>query len=328
MSTALVAKARRYAPVILPLAAIGLARLFTYSDWAAANATLAAILFAWIVADGLGLAIIAKAKDRRPDPRALLGALAAASVLVPIWAAGPVRQALFSMPPLLAAMALTVAAYLAWSSIHALAAWREKRSLEAALGQILPALAVKMTLHELRMLHLAVFRWNVPRDIPEGAQAFAYHRYLNPMIGVLLALQLFELAIVHFFVMMWNPLVAWILFGLSTAGALWLVALMKSFRIRPVLVDGQTLRVRSGAMIDAAIPRGAIAAVAPSFSEATRKRKDTLDTAILAAPNVCLELAHPVAIPTFFGGTRMVERVAMRIEDAPGLIAALGLDAR
>ena len=142
---------------------------------------------------------------------------------------------------------------------------------------------------------------------------------------MLLALQLLELAVVHFFLMMWNPTVAWIAFGLSAAGALWLVALMKSFRINPVLLEGETLRVRAGAIVDVAIPLSAIAGLAPALDEAIRKRKDTLDTAILSAPNVCLELAQPVAIPAMFGRTREVTRVAMRLEDSAGFIAALGL---
>lgn len=145
------------------------------------------------------------------------------------------------------------------------------------------------------------------------------------MIAALLVLQLFELAIMHFFLMMWHPTAAWIAFGLSAAGAVWFVALMKSFRIMPVLLDDQTLRVRSGAMVDAAIPRSAIARVVPPFDEATRRRKDTLDTAILAAPNVCLELAHPVAVPSLFGATRDVVRVSMRLEESAAFLRALDL---
>lgn len=330
MSTAIAAasktnRARRFAPILLPLAAIVAARAFTFSDWAAANATIAALLFAWIVADSLALGTIAKAPAHRPGLRAVLGALAAASIVILLGAAAPVREAILAMPPLLAALGLTVAAYLGWSGTLAVLAWRQERSLEAALGEIVPPRLAHALLHELGMMHLALFRWNAPRDVPEDALAFSYHRYLNPMIGTLLALQLFELAVVHFFVMMWNPLVAWILFGLSLGGVLWLIALMKSFRIKPVLLDEETLRVRSGAMVDVEIPRDAIARLAPAFDADTLKARDTLNTAILAAPNVCLELAHPVAVPTFFGGTREVERVAMRLEDSAGFLRALDL---
>ena len=65
----------------------------TFTDWAAANVVLAALLFAWIVADSLLLATIAKAKDRKPGLRAMLGAGAAASVIVLVGAAAPVREA-------------------------------------------------------------------------------------------------------------------------------------------------------------------------------------------------------------------------------------------
>lgn len=323
MNAAIAAKARKFAPIVLPLAAIAAARTMTFTDWAAANATLAALLFAWVVADGLALGLIAKAERHRPGLKALLGAFAAASLMIVLGAAAPVRAAILAMPPLLAALGVTMVAYLGWSAVRAGFAWRAERSAEAVLGSFIPRPLARAILHEFGMMHLALFRWNALRDVPAGAQAFAYHRYLNPMIAALLVLQLFELAVVHFFLMMWNPTIAWIAFGLSAAGALWLVALMKSFRINPVLLDGDRLRVRSGAIVDVVVPLDAIAGIVPAFDEATRKRKDTLDIALLAAPNVCLELAYPVAIPTMFGGSREVVRVAMRLEDSAGFIAAL-----
>ncbi|MXP08627.1 hypothetical protein [Pseudoblastomonas halimionae] len=323
MAIALAPAARRFATILLPVFAIGIARALTFSDWAAANATIGALLFAWIVADSLALSTIAKAPEKRPGVRALLGAFAAASVVILLGAAAPVRAAIFAMPPLLAALGLTVVAYFAWSGIRAISFYRRERSAEAALGQVVPHRLAHLIVTELGMMHLALFRWNAPPDVPHGALAFSYHRYLNPMIATLLALQVCELALVHFFVMMWNPLVAWILLAVSVGGVLWLIALMKSFRIKPVLLDDATLRVRSGAMVDAVIPRDAIARVAPSFDADLRKRKDTLDTAILSAPNVCLELSSPVSIPTLFGGSRDVLRVAMRLEDSAGFLREL-----
>ena len=327
-STPLRDRARSLAPILIPLAAIALARLLTFSDWAASNATVAALLFAWVVADSLALGTIAKAPRKRPGIRALLGALAAASVVILLGAAAPVRAAIFALPPLLAAMGLTVAAYFVWSGVRAMSTYRRERSAEAALGEIVPRRLAHLIVTELGMMHLALFRWNASPDVPEGALAFSYHRYLNPMIATLLALQVCELALVHFFVMMWNPLVAWVLLAVSVGGVLWLIALMKSFRIKPVLLDETTLRVRSGAMVDARIPRDAIAGLLPTFDSALRKRSDTLDTAILSAPNVCLELARPVAIPNFFGRSREVVRVAMRLEDSAGFLRALAVSER
>lgn len=314
---------KKYAPYILPVLAIGLARTLTYTDWAAANASLAALLFAWLVADALALATIAKAPRFRPGLKPIMGALAIGSVVAMVGAAAPVRSALLQMPPLLAAMGATIAIYFAWSFIGAVREWAASRSLEAAASHFLPARLVKMLFAELRMMHLAVFRWNAPVDVPQGAQAFFYHRYLTPMIATLLALQVIELVVVHFLVSLWSETAAFILLALSLAGVLWLIALLKSFRIMPVLLDEDGLRVRSGAVVDAWIPRAAIAGPVACFDADTLKKKSTLNTAILSSPNICLTLSRPVEVPTFFGGKKSIERIAMRLEEPVRFLDAL-----
>ena len=323
MVSLLVAGLRESALILLPLAVIAAARALTYTDWAAANATLAALLFAWIVADGLAFSTIAKAPGYKPGLKPMLGALAAASVVAPVLAAAPVRAALLSIPPLLAAMGLTLVLYLGWSGAQAIATWRRSRSVERTLSQILPAPLVRMLLAELRMMHLALFRWNAPADVPSGALAFSYHRYLVPMLATLLALQAIELVVVHWLVSLWSPTVALVLLALSVGGMLWFVALMKSFRINPVLLTDSAIRVRSGVIVDAAIPLEAVAGLADGFTAAELKRKTTLNTAILSAPNICVELVFPIGIPTLFGRRRLVDRVAMRLEDATAFRSAL-----
>lgn len=166
MSTAIAVLARRFAPIILPLAAIAAARAVTVSEWAAANAALAALLFAWIVADSLALGLVARAPRNRPALHAVLGALAAAGVLILLGAAEPVRSAILAMPPLLAAIALTIAAYCNWSAAIAASRWRAERSAEAALGSFIPRPLARAILHELGMVHLALFRWNARATCP------------------------------------------------------------------------------------------------------------------------------------------------------------------
>ncbi|WP_029030152.1 hypothetical protein [Salinarimonas rosea] len=298
-----------------PVLAILAARVLTKTALAGEYPRAAALLFLWIAADALALATIAKAPDRRPGLRAILGAFAAACLIVPIAAAAPVREALFGMPAVSAAMALTLALYAFWSVTEAAIRLRQSGSLAAAVGEILPRRLVDLVHAELSMAALALFRWNVPADIPAGAQAFAYHRHLTPMVAAFLVLQLIELAVVHLLVGLWSETAALVLLALSVWGVIWLVALLKSFRIYPVLVHRNAVVVRAGSLVDETIPLDAIARRTANFDSERLKSKRTLNAAVLAWPNVFLELGSPIQVRTVFGGRRTVDAVAFRLDD-------------
>ncbi|MDG5751782.1 hypothetical protein P8R33_11745 [Qipengyuania sp. XHP0211] len=323
MERQLPARLIRLAPVLLPLLAIALARAMTFTDWAAANAVVAALLFAWIVADSLLLATIAKAEDRKAGLRAMLGAGAAASVIVLIGAAAPVREAIYAMPPLLAAAALTLALFVAWSGALVVRALAGGASIEDAAAIVLPPKLVRFMSAESRIMRLALWGWRREQDIPAGAQGFAYHRFLLPMIYVFLALQAIELAVIHFLLIQWNATVAWIWFGLGIAGSLWIVGLAQGFRIHPVLVTEQGLRVRSGVMVDLLVPYDAIAAIVPSFGAEQVKAADTLNHAVLSWPNAMLELDRELTVRPLFGAEQRVRRISLRIDESAAFLAAL-----
>lgn len=313
----------RLAPIVLPLIAIALARAMTHTEWAAAHAWLAALLFAWIVADSLMLAAIAKAPDRKPGLHRLLGAASAASVIVLVGASEPVRGAIFAMPPLLAAAVLTLAAFALWSAVRIGRGLAQGDPIEAVAGSVLPAPLVRFMAMETRIMRLALFGWRRAQDVPAGAQAFDYHRYLAPLIYTLLVLQAIELGVTHLLVWHWSPTAAWILFALGLGGALWLVGLAQGFRIHPVLLTDEGLRVRSGVLHDVFVPYDALAGVVTGFDGTTVKARDTLNQAVLSWPNVMLALARPVTVPSPFGGRREVERIALRIDDSAEFLAAL-----
>ena len=313
----------RLAPIVLPLIAIALARAMTHTDWAAAHAWLAALLFAWIVADSLMLAAIAKAPGRKPGLHSVLAAGAAASVIVLLGAAPPVRAAIFAMPPLLAAAVLTLTSFALFSAVRIGRGLAQGDTLEATAELVLPPPMVRFMVMETRVMRLALFGWRRAQDVPPGAQAFDYHRYLAPLLYTLLVLQGIELGVTHLLLRHWSPTAAWILFALGLGGALWLVGLAQGFRIHPVLLTDEGLRVRSGVLHDVLVPYDALAGVVTGFDGKTVKAKDTLNQAVLSWPNVMLALARPVTVHSPFGGTREVGRIALRIDDSAGFLAAL-----
>ena len=196
-------------------------------------------------------------------------------------------------------------------------------SFVSGLETVLPAGLVKAIVSECEVIRLGLFRWRAPVEVTSGHKAFSYHTYLTPMIATFLALQVIELSVVHLLLMLWNPTVAWIMFALSVWGLVWTTALLKSFRIKPVLVGPDTLRVRSGMIYDFEVAIERISAERSSFTSEELAGRSILNLAILSSPNVSLRFTQPLAIPTLFGRTREIAGVGLRLDDSNGFLEEL-----
>lgn len=315
--------AKRAVSLVLPLIIIVFARIMTFSDWAEANASLAALLFGWLVVDSLLLSLLARAPAHRPSLYQLLGVVSLSGIVLLVSAASEVRAVYLGMTQFVAAFCLTLALFLIWSVLRFARTLSTTRSWRSAAETIMPPLLVNLLVAEIRILDLALFRWRVAPDVPDGWRPFSYHTYLVPMIATFLAMQLIELAVVHFLILLWNPLLAWILFGVSTWGVIWTIAQLKSFRINPVLLGEDAIRVRSGMIHDVYVPRAALSEWGRAFTASELKSKDILNLALLASPNVHLRLAEPVEIATITGGTRNIRGIALRLEESAEFLAEL-----
>ena len=309
--------------VLVPLLAIAAGRLATHSELAARHPRTASLLFLWLCADALALAIIAKAPRNRPEIRAFLGTIAAGCVVATIGAAAPVRAALFDMHSVAIAMAGTVALTLVWNLREAIGRYRNSGSLTLAAEAIFPPTTVKFAAKELQMLRLALVGWRLQPEVPRGTRAFAYHRVINPMIAVFLVLQLIEIVVVDLLVSHWSREAAWVLLALGIWGALFFIAMMQGFRLHPVLLDEQSVRVRSGLMIDLTVPLGDIEAIGAAISGEELQQRDVLNAAILSHPNVVLQLARPLEYRPAFGKPRLATRVAFRLDESAPFVEAL-----
>lgn len=314
---------RRFALWLAPLLAIILARFATHSDLAARHPRTAALLFLWIAADSLTLALLAKAPDNRPGLRAIMGTIFAGGVVATLGAAAPVRSALLDMDAVIAAVALTGATFLGWSLVRAIATLRRTGSILDAASELLPGGLVRFAAFELVMARLAVLGWRLRPDVPPGALGFVGHRIENQMIAVMLALQVIEIGVVHLLVWHWSATAAMVLLVLGVWGIVFSLALMNGLRIHPVLLTHDKLRVRAGPLTDVTIPLSAIAAIESAISHEDCKRRDVLRATLLTHPNVVLRLAPALEQTDLLGRSRKIERIAFRLDDPAPFMAAL-----
>jgi hypothetical protein len=310
---------RRVAIAAAPFAAIGLAALAIRTPLAAGYPTVAVLLFVWIFADSLMLSFMARRRPEEIEARAALAVLAGAFASAAIALPAAFREALLGLPLLAGLMAAVVAAHLLWGLVRARSRFRSGATLREraidALSQLLPERLARFMVAELALLHLALFRWRAAPDVPEGQQGFGYHKHLVPIFSVLLFLQVMEIGVVHLLVSLVSPTAALILFVLSDLALVYLIGLLKSFRLRPVLAGEDGIRVRTGILIDRFVAWEDVAAIRTSFSSEQVKSRSTENAALLAWPNLIVELAVPAERQSPLGRTRRIEAIAFRLDD-------------
>lgn len=155
---------------------------------------------------------------------------------------------------------------------------------------------------------------------PGGVLAFHYHRSLSPMLWVLIALSCCEIAVVHLMVaLLWSETLAAVLSVLTLLGIIWLAMVLRSFRRLPVLLGEQNLVWRAGSLKQVEVPLAAVAGLRKDWDGAAVKRRDVLNAALIAYPNVVVDLAAPVSI----GRGRQVTALAHRLDEPIGFTQAL-----
>ncbi len=309
-----------------PFIVIALAVMAVRTPLAANHPWAALLLFLWIVLDTMMLSLMARASGR-PKWQAVLAVMAAASVTVSIGSPAALREVLWATPMLVRTMAVMVLGHLAWATVRAkraLAAADDGRARWiAAASEILPPKLVRLAATEMMVMHMALFRWRGPADVPSNCRAFAYHRHLAPMCTAILILSSIEIAVYHLLVGHWSLTAAIIMFILSDVGFIYVLGIIKSFRLRPVLLTPRGVHVRAGFLIDHFIPFEAIAGIETSFTSESVRHPATLNAALLAWPNIRLRLHEPTPRHSLLKGSRPFNSVMFRLDDPEPFVRLL-----
>jgi hypothetical protein len=317
--------ARPILPAIAPVLAIVGAAALLRLPIAQAYPRGAALLFLWIASDAMMLGLLSR--TRRPGWRAGIAAMASAGMAVFSLSPPPIRAALFAMPWAMIVPAVAIALHGGWGLWRVavrLRAWNrtEPDRWSALLEEILPRPLVRLARAEVRLLHLALFRWGAAPEIPAGAQGFAYHRHLQPMMIALLVISCIEITVTHLLVAHWSRTAALVMFVISDVSLLYLIGLIRSLRLSPVLLTETGVRLRAGLLVDRTIPYAAIAAVTANPDGETVRAPDSWNIALLAWPNMLIRLSEPLP-PRARWRRDPVRAVALRLDEPGPFLDAL-----
>lgn len=318
---------RHIAASLAPVIIVALAGMVIRTPLATAYPFAAVLLFLWVVADTLMLSLIARSAGK-PAWSAVLGVPAGASLTVWLGSPPAMRDVLLETPLLLVTMATVVLGHVACAAARAHQAIkkgsddRKKRFMSAA-SELFPPALVRLATAEMTVIHMALFRWGGPADVPANARAFAYHKHLTPMCAALLILSSIEIAVYHLLIGHWSRTATLVMFVLSDVGFVYLVGLIESFRFRPVLLTPQGVLVRAGFLIDQLVPLDAIAAIEGGFTGGEIRDPATLNAALLAWPNIMLRLDRPLHRRSFLKKRAPFVRVAFRLDEPEPFIRLL-----
>jgi hypothetical protein len=151
---------------------------------------------------------------------------------------------------------------------------------------------------------------------------FAYHRSLAPMMWAMFGLATLEMLVVHFLLFLWRPWVAMVVSLVSLCGIVWIGLTIRSFKRMPIrIVDGQLI-LRAGTLRTLKVDLSNVAGIRKSWDRVTLNEPTLLNLALIAWPNVIIDLKSPVRAASRFG-SRDLLAVAHRLDDPTAFVAAL-----
>ena len=185
-------------------------------------------------------------------------------------------------------------------------------------GMIPFGTAARALAGELSVLYYG-FAWRANPHVPADTRAFTLHKRsgAGDLMVLVAIVSLIEAVPVHLVFAHWSVTPAWVITGLSLYGALWAMALGRSFALRPTLVGREEIVVRFGLLFSLRVPVECIRAV----------RREPVPGAVIlprkTPPALYIEFTRPLEAEKMFGFTKRVVAIGLSADDEPGLEDAL-----
>ncbi|MBZ5728983.1 MAG: hypothetical protein LAP87_28895 [Acidobacteriia bacterium] len=192
-----------------------------------------------------------------------------------------------------------------------------ERLRAACLEVVRIPVAANVLATELAFFWYGLCSWRAKPHAPAGARVFPV--YERSSAGLFFAaaagMGVVEALVAHAIVMRWSQAAAWVLSGLSIYGTVWLIALSRSFWLRPCYLQNGELVLRNGLLWSLRVPLHQIASMSPARGE----RAD-LSMPPATDGNLRLEFSSPVTVRKLYGFEWRVRSVAVSVDDPEALL--------
>jgi len=210
-------------------------------------------------------------------------------------------------------------------------AYRERKSagldlysgLRESARPLLGSVAGNVLAYEVAVFYYLVFGWR--RATQARPRSFTYHRGIayGAVVGAVMMAGVVELVAVHLLVNLWSSVAAWILTGISGYALFWLIGDTHAIRLRPIRFSDTMLQIHLGLRWTIEIPLELIERIGAAGEALPRRTPGYLKAVLLGAPNCRVELRAPVEALGFYGLTRRVKTIDLRVDDPRLFEAAL-----
>jgi len=167
---------------------------------------------------------------------------------------------------------------------------------------------------EMAVVYYSLFAWRHRAPNPPATRVFTYHRTngYGALGFALLIVTLAEAIPVHLLVTRWSPRGAWLLTALAAYGMLWFLADYRATRLRPILLDDDTLCLRTGLRWTIHIPRAHIVAL----HKKAPKTEPFVRATLPGTTPLWIELSEPVTAQGPYGKEKAARWIAVAVDEA------------
>ena len=186
-------------------------------------------------------------------------------------------------------------------------------------------LLVKVLASELAVLRYGLLFWKKEKPVSKSTVAFSTHResgYVAIWCIFLLAV-LVEIVAFHFLLMRWSKTTAVVVTVFSVYGIVFFMADLSAILKRGVLIDGQTVVLRTGLRWRAIVKKSNVAGVLKITGDYNGDEIYLKGSTIKSGANVLIKFKSAVMVEKLYGPARQFSSILMSIDDVPGFMAEL-----
>jgi len=178
---------------------------------------------------------------------------------------------------------------------------------------------------ELVMLRYGLFFWLYKKQKTRENE-FTLHQEsaFVPTFSVFLFMSVVELVVVHLLLMNSNPILSWILTGLSAYSFVFLIAYMVSIIRRKISIEQDKIIIRVGKIWNFDIEKSDILEII-SIKDTDSKDKTVLNVGslLMTQPNILIKLQKNITIRGIYGIKKEINQVALVLDKPKEFIKQL-----
>ncbi len=189
-------------------------------------------------------------------------------------------------------------------------------TLLQSLEGVLPRPIAILLVSEISVLYYGFINWT---SVKQHKKQFSYHKESGTLalFGAIILIMLVECCALHFLLNKWNPIVAWIISGLSIYTCLQIFGIARSMPKRLTEITDQHLILRYGIFSESIIPLSTIKSIEISGRDLDKENKKECTLSPLGgldAHNMIIHLHSEGIIKGLYGMTKPFTTIAFHID--------------